>query len=234
MSMRSRTGRGIRPGIFVELAGLNELGRLACALERIAIPVFSGQTTSGRVLAVQLDMSFGSPVFYYVRSDKDDEFLAYRNSGGVEEVIFTSSAANPIYTYAPMITIKEFPHQLSKGLNASSRRRNYPISLELNNLSSLAKISSYRTLFEEPPLPLFVSQLDGKHILAAFTRMNEYEETSICFYLRLDTPISNKFLKYSAQRSGSVVFTDRTDEHGFIYVKIIQLKAAHPLLRLRE
>jgi hypothetical protein len=64
--------------------------------------------------------------------------------------------------------------------------------------------------------------------------MNEYEETSLCFYHYIDTPTASRFVKYSAQRAGSVAFTDRTDEHGFIYVKVIQLKASHPLIRLAK
>ncbi|MFN3621627.1 MAG: hypothetical protein ACK4TI_01930, partial [Nitrososphaerales archaeon] len=133
--------------IFVELLGIKELGRLCCALERAPMLVFAFNSKDGVKLAVHLDTYFGSPIFYYVKSDKSGHFLEYRNSAGLEDVRISNSPT--FLLYAPIVAVKNIPSAF--GLDAKAKSVRKVSSMEVVDLVSLAKVSAYRMLFEELP-----------------------------------------------------------------------------------
>jgi hypothetical protein len=211
---------------FVRLSSIVELGRLSCALERAPFPLFAFKQPAGIRLAAQADLFMGTPVFYYVDTDKSGEFLAYRNSGDGEEVILTPSASNPVYLYAPVIKINRMPERLSPMASFEDKF----ISMEVQDLSSLAKVSTYKMLFEEPPLPLFSFKNGAGWVIGTFARIDDYEEASVFFYTRSDTEPPSGFLKYAPDKLTETSFVKRTDEHGFYYIKIVRLSEKHPLV----
>ena len=86
---------------------------VVCALERTPLPAFSLQFNRQEVLAVQTDMINGRPVIYYAQEDsKDGQYLAYRISNSIEEVLLASSVGNPTYVYSPILKVEKFPRAL--------------------------------------------------------------------------------------------------------------------------
>ena len=85
-------------------------------------------------------------------------------------------------------------------------------------------------LYEEPPLPLYTFKNNGKWIIGSFARLDDYEEASLFFYTSVDVEPEHGFVRYSPSRVGDTAFSRRTDEHGFIYVKVIKLAEKHPLV----
>lgn len=224
------TGRRIKPPTFIELEGLNDLGRLACALERVALPIFSIKSAFGRMLSTQLDLFMGTPIFYAVKTEVHNHFLAYRNAGGHEEVVLVDSPLNPGFSYAPIIGVSKLPPIFEKGLVGKTPVRDRFLSMEVEDLSSLARVAAYKIIFEEPPLPLFLFTQENKWVLGTFTRIDEYEEASLFFYYALPSPPAERFLKYSTFKSQDPTFTNRIDEHGQVYIKIVKLAKGHPLV----
>ena len=213
--------------IFVELLDVKELGRLSCALERVPMLVFSFPSREGLRLAVHVDTYFNSPVFYYAPSDKSGHFLEYRNSAGLEEVRISNAPSFIIYT--PIVSVQK----LSKGFEQSAKDgklKKIP-SLQVEDLVSLAKVGAYRMLFEESPLPIFTYRVDGRWVAGVFTRLDEFDETSLFFYSLLDKEPGGRFIRYSTN-SSELSYTDRLEEHGYVYLKVIRLKAPHPLVSL--
>lgn len=216
---------------YIALAGLKDFGRLVCALERTPLPAFSLQFNKRDVLAVQTDIINGRPVIYYAENgSKDGQYLAYRVSNAVEEVLLASSVDNPTFVYSPILKVEKFPRALARSAKVD-KKSGYAV-IKLKDLSSLAKVAAYKTIYDEPPLPLFLfKERGGKVILGATMSANDNETISYFYYATLDEEPREPFLRYSSQRSEQPAFSSRLDEHGYVYLKVIRLAADHPLVK---
>lgn len=216
---------------YIALAGLKDFGRLVCALERTPLPAFSLQFNKRDVLAVQTDIINGRPVIYYADNDsKDGQYIAYRVSNGVEEVLLASSVDNPTFVYSPILKVEKFPRALARSAKVD-KKSGYAV-IKLKDLSSLAKVAAYKTIFDEPPLPLFLfKERGGKVILGATMSANDNETISYFYYVALGEEPREPFLRYSSQRTELPAFSARIDEHGYVYLKVIRLAADHPLVK---
>ena len=195
------------------------------------MPAFSLEFNRQQVLAVQTDMINGRPVIYYAQEDaKDGQYLAYRVSNGIEEVLLASSVDNPTYVYSPILKVEKFPRSLAKSARID-RGSGYTV-IKLKDLSSLAKVAAYKTIYDEPPLPLFLfKERGGKIVLGTTMSANDNETISYFYYLTLQEEPKEPFLRYSSQRIDQPTFSTRLEEHGYVYLKVIRLAADHPLVK---
>ena len=195
------------------------------------MPAFSLQFNRQEVLAVQTDIINGRPVIYYAQEPaKDGQYLAYRVSNGIEEVLLAGSVANPTYVYSPILKVEKFPRSLTKSARID-KGSGYTV-IKLKDLSSLAKVAAYKTIYDEPPLPLFLfKEPGGKIVLGTTMSANDNETISYFYYLTLAEEPKEPFLRYSSQRIDQPMFSTRLDEHGFVYLKVIKLAADHPLVK---
>ena len=233
--MSSKIGlRRIKPPCFVELSDLKDLARLTCAFEKMPIPIFSFEYNNDNYLATQIDIFMGRLMFYYVKAKEEKHFLGYKNSGGIEEVITADSPLFPAYMYAPIVHLKKLPKVFQRGLEPIKGKMDKFLSIQVRDIASLAKVGSYKVLFDEPPLPLFSFKSDGNNIVGVITRIDNLDENLIFFYIMAkESPVYN-FLKYSPLKIGEASFTNRVDEHGNVYIKIIKLANTHPLVELER
>jgi hypothetical protein len=106
------------------------------------------------------------------------------------------------------------------------------------NLASLAKVCAYKTIYEEPPLPLLVfeQKIENqiRYVVGAPMSVSESDTFSYFYYVVLDKCPETFFLRYSSQKSEATSFYNRIDEHGYIYLKLIRLAKPHPLVRSLE
>jgi len=210
---------------------MRDLARLVCALERTPLPVFSLRLHGDDVLAAQIDFLMGRPVVYYAKFNMSGEFLAYKNVGGVEDITVVDAITNPTFSYSPIIQVDKLPNNMMK--NVKVDKSSGYISIKLKDVTSLAKVSSYKMFYDEAPLPLFLFK-DGKPILGTFMSMNDSDSVSYFYYVELDSTPSEMFMKYSSQRIEKPTFTNKIDEHGYIYMKVIKLRKDHPLVMLHD
>jgi hypothetical protein len=216
---------------YIALASLKDFGRLVCALERTPLPAFSLQFNRHEVLAVQTDIINGRPVIYYAQEDsKDGQYLAYRVSNGIEEVLFASSVGNPTYVYSPILKVEKFPRSLARSARIN-KGSGYTV-IKFKDLPSLAKVAAYKTIYDEPPLPLFLfKERGGKIVLGAAMSANDNETISYFYYVTVEEEPKEPFLRYSSQRADQPTFLTRLDEHGYVYLKVIRLAEDHPLVK---
>lgn len=218
---------------YILLESLKDFARLVCALERTPLPAFSLVFNKEDILAVQTDIINGRPVIYYTKSNrsKDGQYLAYRVSNGIEEVLFTDSVSNPTFVYSPILKVERFPHLMTKSVKTFDKKSGYtPIMLK--DKSSLAKVAAYKTMFDEPPLPLFMyRQQENKVILGTPMSANDNDTASYFYYVSLMEYSEEPFLRFSSLKPEQPVFSSRLDEHGYIYLKVIRLTAEHPLVK---
>ena len=167
----------------------------------------------------------GTPIFYYFDNGQVDEFLAYRITGEGEEVQLVNSASNASFLYAPVIRVQRMPSTLDPKEDFQDKF----MSIEVENIPSLVKVGAYKTLFEEPPLPLFAFKNPKGWVVGTFARIDDYEEASIFFYTQVKEEPSG-FLRYSYDKITETTYVKRTDEPGYHYIKVVKLTDPHPLV----
>lgn len=220
----------IKSPSYIEVDSMKDLARLACALERSPLPIFSMKFNDEDVLATHVDFLMSRPIIYYAKSNNVGEFLGYRNVGGVEDVVLVNALTTPTLSYAPIIQVEKLPSNMTK--NSRINKDSGCISIKLRDLASLAKVSCYKMIYEEPPLPLFL--FNNKPTLGTFMSTNDGNDMAMFYYIEMDSTSAQPFLKYSAQRAGRPMFTNNIDEHGYVYMKVIKLKKDHPLVMIHE
>jgi hypothetical protein len=237
----------VKPPYYVEVYSLNDFGRFVCALERTPMPTFSLSLNSDQILAVQADIMDTRPIIYFVTNNTitQGQYLAYRISGGSEEIRIVDSVNNPSFVYSPIINIKKLPSSMSK-MNARRSRKSGYTAIKLMDVYSLAKVAAYKSIYDEPPLPIFLfpknESVDNNrppntpHTFIMGTTINLTETDSLSYFYYITTREEPKYsyLRFSSQSPEQPTFSNRIDEHGYIYLKIIKLVHAHPLIDLYD
>ncbi len=217
---------------YIEVCDLNNFARLVCALERAPLPCFSMNLTNDHIFAVQTEFFKGIPVIYYAKylnSNLSNQFIAYRCHGLSETVTLVDTASNPLFVYSPIINIEKLPAIMEKS-SRKSKKISYT-KIMLRDLDSLAKIAAYKTIYDEPPLPIifFENKKNNTYTLGTSINFMETDSLTYFYYINLENEPAN-FLKYSTQRSEKPCFTNSIENHGYIYLKIIKLAKEHPLV----
>ncbi|MEO9365063.1 MULTISPECIES: hypothetical protein [Candidatus Nitrosocaldus] len=219
---------------YMQLASINDLARLASALEVVSLPVYAFRLENMDVLAVGINVGLARPLFCYVNAECSGEFIAYRIYMGNEEINMVNAANNPAYSYAPIIRVEEMPKRMLKG-----RREMHTESIVMSNLGSLAKLVLYRYMREEVLTPLFLmkrhyihgkgkdkgkdAKADGMIVVGMFMNSNEDGTPYFC-YTVLDKMPEGNFVRYSSQSGEEPEFTNDIDGHGYIYMKVIRVR----------
>ena len=239
----------LKAPFYIELHSINDLGRLVCALERAALPTFALTLNNDHIFAVQTDFINGRPVIYFAKNENHydgGQYLAYRIIGGVEEVLIVNMVTNPTFVYSPIITIDKLPPIFTK--RARIDKISEYVTIRLKDLSSLAKVAAYKTIYDEPPLPLLfykqvnninnltdnINQFNYKFVIGATMNLSDSDTISYFYYVIIDKEPKDPFLRYSSQKVEQPSFHSKIDEHGYIYLKVIRLASNHPLVRMVE
>jgi hypothetical protein len=185
------------------------------------------------VYAVQTDIIEGRAVIYFVKSEemKYGQYMAYRITGMTEEVSVVDSVMNPSFIYTPIINVDKFPPTLTR--KARVNKNSGYISIRLRDLSSLAKVAAYKTIYDESPLPLLIFKDKTNFVVGSAISLIESDTISYFYYVVLDEEPINSFLRYSSQKVEQPSFSNRIDEHGYVYLKLIRLASGHPLVKIR-
>jgi hypothetical protein len=212
---------------YIELYDTTEFARLVCALERIPRTSFSFILDGKEVISVQMDVLKERPVNYYVHNQKFGHYLSYGFKASKEDHDIVNTMTNPTYLYSPIVRIKSLPESLKPETKTELEVMYEP--LELEDLTSLIKLSYG---FEESPFPLFVFPVESKWLAGLFMNFNESDEISYFCHVKLDYEPSRAFLKYSSKDGTEPSFVSGINEHGYSYLKVIKIKAKHPLVKL--
>ncbi|MDG6928929.1 MAG: hypothetical protein JRN39_03600 [Nitrososphaerota archaeon] len=209
--------------VFRGLSSLNDLGRLACAFERVPRPIFGIETKGGHLLAVHTEQLAESPVFFYAKSDKIGHFLKYRIDGEVEEVSFCDEASDARYLYSPILHIRSLPENFKAAMGEAESVSSLAQKMELTDVTGLLKLSPYRMLVDEAPAPLYVSKVDGMSYIGIFVHIGENDGSDLYFYVKLDSEPTKNFIRYNPQKPVDWSYTNRTGEHASYYAKVVRL-----------
>jgi hypothetical protein len=228
---RERRGLSL---IALPLKSLLDLGRLACALERVPYPVlhleFEGREVLG-VLLSQLDRHI--PFCHFIAEAGwvgQGQFLAYKLREGEEKVAFTDYMLDPTHQYAPLIRLGEPAGWITRALKQGPPRMPDYTPLRLKDLTSLVKLASYRLVVEESIPPLLTFEAHGGWVLGFFSVQENSYVAPIFVYAKLESEPTAPFLRYDLKGGPSVSMAADTFEHGFLYLKLIRLAKAPAFL----
>jgi hypothetical protein len=205
---------------------------MACAFEPIPLVSLSLDMGNERVLALEGDFVFGRPIIFYVKNRKEQfgEYLAYRVNGLQEEVCIVDHISSPTFSYSPIINIDNFPFPVVP--TKTKLRSRFKVT-KLRDLTSLVKVCAYKS-YDEPPIPLLLFEdLKTKRIiLGAAATFSESDDYYSFYCIHLENIPSSYFVRYASQRTDRPFFSNKLDEHGCIYLKVIRLASGHPLVSL--
>jgi len=193
-----------------------------------------------------MDSVNGRSIIYYVEISDicKHEFLSYKINKNIEDVTLVNDIRDTSANYSPIIKIASPPAQFIKPSRVGAAMRYTGMGLQ--DLSSLSKLVAYRTIYEENTIPLFLFPSSLKdippeikkgapqyhnYLLGTALSMMDSTDVSYFYYVKQDKPITNSYLKFSMQKSMEPTFSNHPDEHGFVYLKIIQLDEPHPLVQ---
>lgn len=160
----------------------------------------------------------------------DGVIVGANRLGVTEEVSVVDSVMNPSFIYTPIINVDKFPATLTR--KARVNKKSGYISIRLRDLSSLAKVAAYKTIYDEPPLPLLIYKEKNNFVVGSAISLIESDTISYFYYVVLDEEPTSSFLRYSSQKVEQPSFSNRIDEHGYVYLKLIRLASGHPLVKI--
>jgi hypothetical protein len=196
-------------------------------------------------LAVPLDSFSGRSIIYYIDNTQNNEnqYLSYKISNSLEEAYLVERVRDTSALYSPIIKVTSPPQSFIKPSKIGATTRYTEVGLQ--DLLSLSKLVAFRAVYEECTVPLFLFPKDlsskssrgqGQNmpmqILGTPMSMFDSAETSYFYYVTLNEIVDKCFLKFSIQKSNPPSFSTHINEHGFVYLKIIQLDTPHPLVRV--
>lgn len=236
----------LKSPIYIKLKTLNDFARLVCSLERIPSPVYEYLYQEKDILAVPTDSLSGRSIIYYVdnfQSNEKQQYLLYKISNNIEEASLVETVRDTSALYSPIIKVTSPPQVFLKPSKISATIKYTGVGLL--DLLSLSKLVAFRTIYEENTIPLFVfpknstdrsaSEKDRDiytYILGTPMNMLDSAETNYFYYVALNQNVDKCFLKFSIQKSHHPSFSNHIDEHGFVYLKVIQLDSPHPLVKV--
>jgi hypothetical protein len=71
-----------------------------------------------------------------------------------------------------------------------------------------------------------------KFVIGSAISLIESDTLSYFYYVIHDQEPANSFLRYSSQKAEQPSFSNRIDEHGYVYLKLIRLASSHPLVKI--
>ena len=235
----------LKSPIYIKLKTLNDFARLVCSLERTPAPIYEYKYQGIDILAVPLDSLSGRSIIYYVDNIQIDEnqYLLYKISNNIEEAYLVEMVRDTSALYSPIVKVSSPPQSFIKPSKISAAMRY--IGMGLHDSLSLCKLVAFHALYEESTIPLFLFPKDliskssseqaeniPLQILGTPMSMLDSAETNYFYYVTLNEIVDKCFLKFSIQKSNPPTFSNHIDEHGFIYLKIIQLDTPHPLVKV--
>ncbi|MCX8188151.1 MAG: hypothetical protein N3F64_00390 [Nitrososphaeria archaeon] len=201
-----------------ELSSIKDFGRLVCAFEHVPHPVFAFNKSGYWHIFVQYQVDEKKIDYIYAITDRIGAYLGYKNTYGTEIVDFFSTIQNASYIYAPIIFLKNPPVNWFRYKTFPFKKNSL---VELEDVSSIVRVATYKMFYEESVLPLFHISNDKLGVLFTILSYGDTFPTKV-YYVKTKS-IDKNFIKYSSEKN-FLDYTNNIEESGFVYAKIIKVK----------
>jgi hypothetical protein len=208
---------------MVEVSSINDIARLAGALERVPKPILALKYEGGYKFMVHGDQVLDFSIFFYTVSNDKSQYLAYELDSKGERVELVEGIGEHGRVYLPIISISKVPKFFDGGKGERLSSLMEPIEVE--DLPSLVKLSMYKLYYDEVAVPLFVSEEGDGWYIGSVVQIGEADGSAFYFYTRLGPKApSGNFLRVDPSKIKELDFKAGIGEHGYYYIKLIKLK----------
>ncbi|RDJ35800.1 MAG: hypothetical protein DWQ19_07915 [Crenarchaeota archaeon] len=211
---------------FVETASFADFARYVCALREHPLRVYQFSYKKKNIFSTRKILS-KSILHFFTVSEKDGRYISYDPLGGKE----TFSIVNEITragNYAPIVELDSLPFPIK--LTKTIKDKFKPI--KVHELGDLARLTYDPEWPEDYEFTLLAFPKKKKWYIGYITKF-DLDDTFFCFnYVEQDDEPPAPFLKYSGHKGGKAEFTNKF-QHGYPYLPVVKLKAAHPIFGLK-
>jgi len=224
----------LKPPVPVHVADMPSFARLALALTEGSQILWYLKYKGKHVLGLFTAYMYWDgdlPILAYTISDAPPKpFLAYRSdSTKGEEWMFSDEAGDTRFRYASFAELKGVPEAFSDSLEGKFPDVAHPLLAEVEDVRSIARILLPLSLREGTLFPLWHFTRGNKHIVGTCIPFEHYYEADalpVFFYVSLDDPPPDRFIKYIAVKptGEKLEFSNNTSDAKYFYAKIIRVE----------
>jgi hypothetical protein len=223
----------LKPPVPVHVVDMLSFARLALALTEGSQILWYLKYEGKHVLGLFTAYMYWDgdlPILAYTVSDAPPKpFLAYRSdSPKGEEWMFSDDAGDTRYRYASFVELKSVPEAFRQSLEGKFPDVARPLLAEVENIRSIARILLPLSLREGTLFPLWHFARGSKHIVGTCIPFEHYYEADalpVFFYVSLDDPPPDGFIKYIAVKptGEKAEFSNNTSDAKYFYAKLIRV-----------
>jgi hypothetical protein len=224
---KPRKGSGLIDSLFVEFGSFADMVRNAWGGSSGANPVYAVNRKDGfRFFAIGMKMESGGRIIMYCDSDKCDNFIVYRIGMSQEEKIEfrpVLQMESSVGTYImPVIMLKQNPFVEMKKkpemrcIAAKDGTEVVKAVMGKSISGGIGKVYSFK--------------YNGKRYIGSFNVLIGVDDIDIFSYAEAPTDKLFSFFRYN-YTDGNMETTDTFGEHGFLYVKVVNLKEPFPFFK---
>ncbi|MEM3781404.1 MAG: hypothetical protein QXT43_00375 [Candidatus Micrarchaeaceae archaeon] len=216
--------------LFVRALSLGDLCRLVSAFQTTDTLFYT--KANGKASVAALGERIGkTQLAYYVNTATKGKFVNYEQLRDGERAELSDTAE-----FIPQTGSKYSINVISAdldALNAKRRRKESVTSIRLDSLLDLAKAAIRHSASNELVPHVYSFAAGTKHIFGAFDLIDELSDDRPAFYFTTSSqPADKAFIAYN-YKDDSVTLSDRSDEHEYLYIKIVRLAEAMPYVKYR-
>ncbi len=208
--------------IYVKLASMNDLARLACHFSQHNKTIFASQLEHKNSIFVLGEHIEDTKIVYYINQEKYPAIISYTNGEARPEHISMldtiDAVAKPDTYYLNVVEIdtksfKPVSNLKVEDLGIIMVRKHEDL------IKAIIKKSVERGEFEHA----YVLERKGKHYIVSFDIFEDFlHGSTILYYSELKSKPTAKFARFD-YTSNSVDFSDDFGERKYVYVKLIYL-----------
>jgi hypothetical protein len=223
----------LKPPVPVHVSDMLSFARLALALTEGSQIVWYLKHKGKHVLGLFTAYMYWEgdlPILAYAISEAPPKpFLAYRSdSAKGEEWMFSDEAGDTRFRYASLVELKGVPEAFSESLEGKFPDVAHPLLAEVEDIRSIARILLPLSLREGTLFPLWHFTRGKKHIIGTCIPFEHYYEADslpVFFYVSLDDPSPDGFVKYIAVKptGEKVEFSNNTNDAKYFYAKVVRV-----------
>ena len=224
----------VKPPVPVHVLNMLGFARLALALTEGSQILWHFKHKDKHVLGLFTAYMYWDgdlPILAYTISDSPPKaFLAYRSdSAKGEEWMFSDEVGDTRFRYASLVDLKTIPEAFAESLEGKYPEVAHPLLAEVEDVRSIARILLPLSLREGTLFPLWHFERGKKHIMGTCIPFEHYYEADalpVFFYVSLDEPPKDGFIKYIAVKPAGekVEYVNSTSDSKYFYAKVVSVR----------
>jgi len=213
---------------YLKAESVEDVCRYACSFDFNSGALILTGSKGGKRLVALGEKVGNAQLAYYAGIKESGNIIMYEPAaeGGKDKATFTNYAGLPNKYYIHVMRI-----DLGKIAETSSITSKKVQLIKFENTLDLIGAAIRKAAKEETIANVYSFMHKGKQVLAAFNVLDALSnEKPIFYYAFSDKKTDDNFARYD-YRANAIDFANATDDHAYLYAKIICLAEAFPFFK---